>query len=87
MKKSVLRTCVLCRDKLGKKDLYRIVRDGDKVIYDRTGKVNGRGAYVCGNDVCLEKLKKTNAIDASLKINTKPEDRALVVERIKEDIK
>ena len=35
---------------------------------DLTGKMNGRGAYVCRNIACLEKAIKTKAIERSLQI-------------------
>ena len=43
-----LRTCVICGKKTGKRDLLRIVAAPDgEVSVDRTGRMNGRGAYVC----------------------------------------
>ncbi|NQW19684.1 MAG: YlxR family protein [Chloroflexi bacterium] len=42
------RTCVVCREKRQRSDLLRIVRTTDgKIEFDRTGRVDGRGAYVC----------------------------------------
>lgn len=42
------RTCVVCRERRQKDDLLRIVRTpGGQVVFDRTGRLNGRGAYVC----------------------------------------
>ncbi|MDE5539028.1 MAG: YlxR family protein, partial [Bacilli bacterium] len=47
MKKIPMRTCVVTREKLEKRDLLRIVRTPDgEVITDETGKANGRGAYL-----------------------------------------
>ena len=46
-KKIPLRTCVVTKEQLPKKDLLRIVRDKEyNVLVDETGKVNGRGAYI-----------------------------------------
>ena len=45
-----LRTCVSCGVKTDKRDLLRIVSSGDdRVIVDRSGKQNGRGAYICAS--------------------------------------
>ena len=42
------RTCICCGAKTDKRNLVRIVSDpDDKVVLDLTGKLNGRGAYVC----------------------------------------
>ena len=44
------RTCVVCRERRQKDDLLRIVRTpGGQVVFDKTGRLNGRGAYVCGD--------------------------------------
>jgi predicted RNA-binding protein YlxR (DUF448 family) len=52
-----LRTCIVCKEKMPKKQLGRIVINSDgNLEYDRTGKKNGRGAYICMNSQCLSKL-------------------------------
>jgi len=45
-----MRTCAICREKQPKRNLLRIVRtpEGD-VRLDPSGKMNGRGAYVCAD--------------------------------------
>lgn len=55
------RSCIVCRRKVDKRQLTRIVRTADAgVVVDPTGKRNGRGAYVCDQPDCWEKLT-TNA--------------------------
>ena len=45
-----------CNSKKDKKDLIRIVKNKEGVIsIDKTGKANGRGAYICNN---IKKKKK-----------------------------
>ena len=47
-----------------KKDLIRIVKNKEGIIsVDRTGKANGRGAYICDNIECLEKAIKTKKLE------------------------
>lgn len=47
MKHTPLRTCLVTREKLPKEALLRIVKTQDQeIIYDPTGKMNGRGAYI-----------------------------------------
>ena len=47
VKKIPMRTCVVTKEKLPKKDLVRVVRTPEgSVIIDETGKSNGRGAYL-----------------------------------------
>ena len=59
-KKMPERKCVGCNEKKPKNELIRIVRCADtgSIEIDRTGKKNGRGAYICPNAACLKKAKK-----------------------------
>lgn len=47
--------------------MVRVIKDGNlEVKMDLTGKLNGRGAYVCRSMDCLNKAIKTKAIERSL---------------------
>ena len=63
MKKIPLRTCVVTKEKLPKKELLRIVKTNDGIVVDETGKVNGHGAYLKKSMEALELAKKTKALD------------------------
>ena len=64
MKKIPLRTCMGCNEKRPKKELIRIVKNKDGLIsIDRTGKLDGRGAYICDNIQCLEKVIKSKKLE------------------------
>ena len=66
-KKVPMRMCVACREMQSKKDLLRIVRTPEGAIeIDRSGRMNGRGAYLCGRRECLEKAIKTRALERAL---------------------
>ncbi len=55
MKHQPERTCIVCRQKQPKTHLVRMVRTPQgAIILDRTGKVNGRGAYVCQQTACWQ---------------------------------
>lgn len=48
----------------------RILRTPDNdVIFDDTGRMNGRGAYICPSVECLKKARRTKAIERSLDIS------------------
>ena len=66
-RKIPMRMCVGCREMKPKMSLMRIVKpqDGEAHI-DRTGKAQGRGAYVCLSIECLKKAQKTRALDRAL---------------------
>ncbi len=69
MKKIPQRTCLGCGETKPKQELIRIVRQNDGSIFvDKTGKANGRGAYICNNIECLEKAIKSKRLDKNLKI-------------------
>ena len=61
-KKIPQRMCVGCREMREKRQLIRIVRtaEGDAVL-DRTGKMSGRGAYLCPESECLTKSEEKTA--------------------------
>ena len=60
--------CIVCRDRSDKKELVRVVRNKNgEVFLDKTGKANGRGAYVCKSKDCFDKLKKTRALNRAFK--------------------
>ena len=64
MKKQPERTCMGCNEKKEKKDLIRIVKNKENEInIDKTGKLPGRGAYICNNIECFEKLKKSKGLE------------------------
>ena len=64
MKRQPQRTCMGCNEKKDKKDLIRIVKNKNgEISKDRTGKQEGRGAYLCDNIECLEKVIKTKRIE------------------------
>jgi predicted RNA-binding protein YlxR (DUF448 family) len=65
------RTCIVCRQKLDKRQLIRIVRtQHEGVVVDETGKRNGRGAYLCYQPECWDKIQT----------NTRLLNQALMVE-------
>ncbi len=65
-KKIPLRTCVISKEKLPKKELIRVVKNNGEVFVDITGKSNGRGAYIKKDKSILEKAIKTKALEHHL---------------------
>ncbi len=58
-KKVPLRKCIACGEGKPKKELIRVVKSNEnEVNIDITGKMNGRGAYICSNLECLELAQK-----------------------------
>ena len=86
MKNIPLRTCMGCNSKKTKKELIRIVKDKqNNVSLDRTGKKEGRGAYICDDIACLEKVIKSKRLEKVLDIaisdETYNELRSVIVDK------
>lgn len=69
------RTCVVCRCQDNKRNLTRVVRTNAGVQVDPSGKMRGRGAYLCDDKSCWERAVNTNVLDKALKTTLMDEDR------------
>ena len=69
MKNIPQRSCAVCRTQKNKNELLRIVKNKENQIkVDENGKEQGRGAYICYSEECLEKAQKSKKLDKSLDI-------------------
>ncbi len=66
-KKSPLRMCVGCREMKPKREMLRIVKNGDDIALDLRGKAPGRGAYICDNPNCIKKCAKSKLLNKTFK--------------------
>lgn len=83
MKNLPKRTCMGCNQIKLKKELIRIVKNKeDQIFIDKTGKANGRGAYLCNDMQCLEKLIKTKRLERIFETKIEPE----LYERLRGDM-
>ena len=68
-KKIPQRQCMGCQERRDKKELIRVVRTPEgQVCLDFSGKLNGRGAYLCPKSECLKKAIKTKVLDRKLEV-------------------
>ena len=69
MKKKIpQRQCIGCKEIKNKKDMIRVLKTSEKEFFiDITGKKNGRGAYICTNEDCLEKAISSKGLERSFK--------------------
>lgn len=69
MKNKPQRMCMGCNSRKDKQDLIRIVMNKDgEITIDKTGKLSGRGAYICDSLECLEKVIKTKRLERTFEI-------------------
>lgn len=68
-KKIPLRKCTGCNEMKPKKELIRVLKTTEEtIILDKTGKKNGRGAYLCNSLECFKQARKTKGLERSLQI-------------------
>ncbi len=70
------RMCAVCRETNAKRTLTRIVRTLDAgVRVDPTGKLNGRGAYLCDKSACWQRAAESDVLEKALRTTLTVEDR------------
>ena len=83
VRKIPMRMCCGCGEHKEKKELIRVVKAPDGSInVDLTGKMNGRGAYICPKVECLNKAVKSRRLENAFSSPVSDE----VFETLKEEI-
>ena len=63
------RTCIVCRTKGSKENFIKVVKNkNNEFEIEKDKKLDGRGAYICNNDECKAKCKKTRALNRAFKM-------------------
>lgn len=83
MKKIPMRTCVVTKEKLPKKELIRIVNNNGEIIVDETGKVNGHGCYLKKDESVVMTAKDKKILDRVLETKVNDEVYMEIIEKIK----
>lgn len=74
IKKIPMRTCIACREEKPKKEMLRVVKNAaGEIRLDFSGKLPGRGAYVCGNGDCIRKLRKYRLLNKAFSMQVDEE--------------
>lgn len=67
-KKIPMRQCIGCGEMKSKKELIRIIKTPEgEIVLDKTGRANGRGAYICNDVECFKKARKNKGLERSFK--------------------
>ncbi len=69
------RTCIACRQVVGKRSLLRIVRTESGIVVDPSGKVAGRGAYLHPYQACWRAALRGNRLEQALRTRLSEENR------------
>ena len=84
-KKMPMRGCVGCGEMKSKKEMMRILKTLEgPIVLDVTGKKNGRGAYLCKQQSCLQKAIKGKGLERSFKMSIPTEVYESLVEEFAE---
>lgn len=82
-KKQPQRMCVSCRTRRDKKDLVRVtLKDDGTLTVDPTGKLPGRGAYLCKDEKCIKTELKAHRISRGLNAQMSEEELTKLSEEI-----
>lgn len=68
-RKIPMRQCIGCGEMKAKKEMIRVIKTAEGAItLDTTGRMNGRGAYICPTGECLQKAIKSKGLERSFKM-------------------
>lgn len=62
------RMCIACRGMFPKRELIKFVVENGSVVEDKFQKKNGRGAYICKKEECIEKVRKKRMLSAKFRM-------------------
>ncbi len=82
-RKIPMRMCVGCGEMKPKKELIRVVKTAQGEIFiDLHGKANGRGAYICKSEDCLNRAIKAKRLERTFETQISND----VYETLKKDL-
>ena len=81
-----MRRCVGCMTSFPKSEVLRFVALDGKIVIDRTGKLNGRGTYICRSMDCFDAAIKKKRLSFATKISLKQEEVDILREEYAKEI-
>jgi uncharacterized protein len=76
---------MVCREKTDKRRLSRLVRTDDGVLVDASGRLAGRGAYLCDRPACWDRALQSGILERALRTTLSPETRLALAEHRPQD--
>ena len=81
IRKTPMRTCIACREEKPKKEMLRVVKNAaGEIRLDFSGKLPGRGAYICNSADCVKKLRKYRLLNKTFSADVPEEVYARIEE-------
>lgn len=82
-----IRSCILCRKRKPKNELFRIISKNSEAIFDTTQKINQRSIYICREKKCIEACQnKINKNKFMVKIPLNSESLYELLEYLKSEV-
>ena len=80
-RKIPLRQCIACREQKEKREMLRVVKNAaGEISLDFSGKLPGRGAYICDSEACIKRLKKMRLLNKAFSCEVSAEVYARIEE-------
>lgn len=81
-RKIPIRQCIACREERPKREMLRVVKNAQgEISLDFSGKLPGRGAYLCDKKECVLKLRKYRLLNRAFSAEVSEE----IYRRIEEE--
>ena len=77
----IYRTCIVTREKILKEDLFRVVKNNDKIYFDKNQNISGRGAYIKKDLNVILLAQKRHSLSKALRREV---DDSIYIELIQE---
>jgi predicted RNA-binding protein YlxR (DUF448 family) len=75
-----MRSCSVCREQLPKRELVRLVITASGLAIDRSGRLAGRGAYLCHKTACWQRAYESGVLVKALRLELTDQDRSVLLE-------
>ena len=75
-----MRSCSVCREQVPKRELVRLVVVQDGLAIDPSGRLAGRGAYLCHKPDCWHRAYKSGILAKALRLELTDKDRSVLLE-------
>ncbi len=84
IKRPVLRICIVTREKLNKKDLFRVAKVDGSIVYDKNQNLGGRGVYIKKDIDVINTARKKNVLSRGLKTKVNDDIYLSLINELKE---
>ncbi len=83
-----MRQCAGCGEYKNGKEMFRIVRMPEgEIAFDPTGRMSGRGVYICKDETCVSNAFAKKGIARSLHLQLQPQTETTLKETLLEEMK